>query len=401
MKKCTKLLSIITSLILAFSSIPAVNASAFSIFDYSPSDCSANGKYGAAGIEFRYNDAYKALYIEGDGQLTNEIYNEIFDFVCNAAKYDPSDENYAVVSEVETVIIGKDVRLPLNEDGTNEPYNQFVVSTGGDTFYTYHGSDMEKQYEAFIRWCISTWTHQTEEEIRAKFPLHYLEDGEVYTCELPEDESGIFSKGGANWQFVGSKRLLYIGGEGTFPSQEFWDIVATHDVDYVVFGRKVEICDDDIISRNGVSCSRTLYELVKNINRMDEYIGDLTSFVYSQTPAYYSVADVLNYIETIPNNPFLQQPYIFRTLNENDVSLLAEYEEIGMQMQAEPIFGDVNLDGKIDLTDAILISKTVAGSVTLSPAQIANADIDGNGSIETADTVMLLQFLMHMIDSIG
>lgn len=63
--------------------------------------------------------------------------------------------------------------------------------------------------------------------------------------------------------------------------------------------------------------------------------------------------------------------------------------------------GDINLDNKIDLTDAVMISKAVAGSVTLSPVQLDNADVDGNGSVEAADNVMLLQFLLRLIDSIG
>ncbi|MFQ9435468.1 MAG: dockerin type I domain-containing protein [Ruminococcus callidus] len=30
------------------------------------------------------------------------------------------------------------------------------------------------------------------------------------------------------------------------------------------------------------------------------------------------------------------------------------------------IFGDVNLDGKVDISDAVLLNKTVAGTISLS-----------------------------------
>ncbi len=61
------------------------------------------------------------------------------------------------------------------------------------------------------------------------------------------------------------------------------------------------------------------------------------------------------------------------------------------------LYGDVTLDGEIDLTDAVLISKTIAGSVQLNDKQITAADCDANGVLDTNDTVVLLQFLVQQV----
>lgn len=64
-------------------------------------------------------------------------------------------------------------------------------------------------------------------------------------------------------------------------------------------------------------------------------------------------------------------------------------------------YGDVNMDGVVDLLDAILLNKYMAGLVTLTDNQIANADCDQNDGVannitdEDADTLMNFLLLME------
>ncbi len=44
--------------------------------------------------------------------------------------------------------------------------------------------------------------------------------------------------------------------------------------------------------------------------------------------------------------------------------------------ESEAMYGDVNMDGKVDLTDAIILNKYQAGLVTFTDAQKANANCD-------------------------
>ena len=59
----------------------------------------------------------------------------------------------------------------------------------------------------------------------------------------------------------------------------------------------------------------------------------------------------------------------------------------------ETLYGDVNLDGEIDITDCVLLNKCLAGAVELNKTAERNADVDQNNEIDTSDTIYLLQFL--------
>lgn len=64
------------------------------------------------------------------------------------------------------------------------------------------------------------------------------------------------------------------------------------------------------------------------------------------------------------------------------------------------LVGDVNLDGVLDLTDAILLNKMVAGAVQMNEQQRANADVCTDPGVDTKDAVVLLRFLAHLTASI-
>lgn len=66
----------------------------------------------------------------------------------------------------------------------------------------------------------------------------------------------------------------------------------------------------------------------------------------------------------------------------------------------EIIYGDVNTDGRVELVDAILLSKYCAGTVTLTEQAQANADCNGSGNADTSDAVVLLRFLVHLVDAL-
>ena len=50
------------------------------------------------------------------------------------------------------------------------------------------------------------------------------------------------------------------------------------------------------------------------------------------------------------------------------------------------LYGDVNCDSRVDITDAVLLNKVAAGAVTLdTPEKQANADCDANGEVDGKD----------------
>ena len=64
------------------------------------------------------------------------------------------------------------------------------------------------------------------------------------------------------------------------------------------------------------------------------------------------------------------------------------------------LYGDVNLDSRVDITDAVLLNKAVAGAVKLDGQQQKNADCDADGDLSSNDAIVLLKFLVSVITSL-
>ncbi|WP_443965324.1 dockerin type I repeat-containing protein [Ruminococcus sp.] len=62
--------------------------------------------------------------------------------------------------------------------------------------------------------------------------------------------------------------------------------------------------------------------------------------------------------------------------------------------------GDVNLDGEVNLKDAVLLNKCVNGSVTYNELQKVNMDCNGDGVISADDSLTLLKFLIQLINQL-
>ena len=67
---------------------------------------------------------------------------------------------------------------------------------------------------------------------------------------------------------------------------------------------------------------------------------------------------------------------------------------------AIPSYGDVNLDGKVDIADAIFLNKYLATLIQFSDAQMANADCCQDGVLNDQDTTALMQFIILLIDDL-
>ena len=66
------------------------------------------------------------------------------------------------------------------------------------------------------------------------------------------------------------------------------------------------------------------------------------------------------------------------------------------------LYGDVDLDGAVSLTDAIVLNKYLAGMVVLSDAALANANcyLDPDSNLNEEDTTYLMRFVIRLIDDL-
>ena len=64
------------------------------------------------------------------------------------------------------------------------------------------------------------------------------------------------------------------------------------------------------------------------------------------------------------------------------------------------LYGDVDLDRRLDVVDAVLLNKAASGSITLNPQALKNADCNADGELGTEDALVLMRFLVHLATSL-
>ena len=79
--------------------------------------------------------------------------------------------------------------------------------------------------------------------------------------------------------------------------------------------------------------------------------------------------------------------------------------EIGINLKAldtpENLAGDINSDGKADLTDLTELSLYLIGDKNLTERQLLAADVDGDGEVKLTDLAKFRQYLSKKTESLG
>lgn len=74
----------------------------------------------------------------------------------------------------------------------------------------------------------------------------------------------------------------------------------------------------------------------------------------------------------------------------------ADTKETTTGSEDEANYGDANLDGKVDLTDAVILNKYLAGLVTASEQAIKNMNVYLDDNVDEKDTTYLMKFILNM-----
>lgn len=74
----------------------------------------------------------------------------------------------------------------------------------------------------------------------------------------------------------------------------------------------------------------------------------------------------------------------------------------GTTVSGDPnaFYGDINLDSRVDITDAVMLNKIAAGQVKPNDQQRLNADVNASGDLDNSDAIILLKFLVHLVNSL-
>ena len=76
------------------------------------------------------------------------------------------------------------------------------------------------------------------------------------------------------------------------------------------------------------------------------------------------------------------------------------YTFIALDEEISTTYGDLTGDNKVNLSDLILLSKAVAGLVTLSSTARQCADLNCDSDVDAADTLILLKFQTNLISTL-
>lgn len=144
-------------------------------------------------------------------------------------------------------------------------------------------------------------------------------------------------------------------------------------------------------------CRKIVFEkdFIPPENKFYEHT-DLNTFVMSITLRSPSE---IRQIYCYPNSPFAKEYEKIIAITDDDGSY-ADVLKCNYLPDDTGICGDVNLDGKVNLLDSVLLAKAVNGSVTVNDMQKKNMDCDGSGEIDIDDVTTLMQFLVHAVDSL-
>lgn len=135
----------------------------------------------------------------------------------------------------------------------------------------------------------------------------------------------------------------------------------------------------------------------------------LVGYVYGTDSATYEVNAEDGFVEvtskgetttttTVTTDP--EQPGTSTTTTTSTTSTTAKPGSDTNLPNPDVLYGDVNVDGKVSLVDAVMLNKAVADVVTLGDAARANADCNVDKEINGTDAIILLQFLSHIIDEL-
>lgn len=95
--------------------------------------------------------------------------------------------------------------------------------------------------------------------------------------------------------------------------------------------------------------------------------------------------------------PGSRQPFILYLISVTIISaiiIIVCLFTSGVDFSAKKdLTGDINLDGTVNQEDARLLSDYLTETVTLTPEQLAVADVDSNGEINSKDSVLIMQHI--------
>ena len=92
--------------------------------------------------------------------------------------------------------------------------------------------------------------------------------------------------------------------------------------------------------------------------------------------------------------------YDLTGMGYTDMSGLGLLKLVGETGTIEGLCGDVNVDGKVNISDVLTLNKNLMTGEVLTAEGSANADTDGDGKPTSADALNILKYVIKVLDSL-
>ncbi len=110
---------------------------------------------------------------------------------------------------------------------------------------------------------------------------------------------------------------------------------------------------------------------------------------FQAKPSYYSIIDGLEMPETTEPS----------TDDDPDAGETGDTSSDSTD-NLEQVYGDVNLDGTVNIADVILLNRAMLGDAVLDDAAKDLADVDLNKIVEGTDSLNILKYIVELLDSL-
>lgn len=80
--------------------------------------------------------------------------------------------------------------------------------------------------------------------------------------------------------------------------------------------------------------------------------------------------------------------------------MLAISPSFGSPVNADIVYGDLNGDGKINVSDAIIVLRSIVDLSDLNAAQKIAADVNEDGDINVQDAIIILRYIVDIVDGL-
>jgi hypothetical protein len=338
-------ISVLTSPFSAFASAVIVQQTVYT------GECGADGD----NITWTYDTTTQTMTFSGTGTMKNYIedynYAEVPEWTCGqvGSVYDAVnvvfEDGITDIGVLPDDVFGsgeKNCTMTIPESVTD--FNLTYISKENVTFYVKYGS-------------------------RAYYGLNNVKMISTGVAESPCYPVSGVTNGGVSWNFDYETSSLWLDGDGTLYSGDLSDIVSgcLQKVKSFRIGKDVKMPESAEDTYNDTIFF--IFTLLPSGNAFD-----YTVYLYEGSEAATA------YAESVPYMDEVLVPC--KVLSETAVC------------------GDVNLDGVVELTDAVILSKAMANVLTLSDTQKTVADCTGDGTIDDSDVATLMSYLIFLIPSI-